>query len=343
MPQRTKIVNMLMRAVDMGDCAEKYIPDIAYKMRPVKCVDAVYGAIFGDIAGSAYEFYENAPDNTLETIGKDGYRNSRITDDSILTLATADVLNGLAEERYKLDSGRVIKGSDFINMPYDMDAVIEGDTLLGPLPDVYADAYHRWGNEYPDAGYGGHFFMWLVSDKMKPYGSRGNGSAMRVSPIGAYGQSVEDTLVNAVLSSAVTHDDVEGIRGACVTAVAVWLAAAGMDKEGIFHYMKEVYSGDGVNLFKEYTFGEGTQIRDWQVQCPFSVPAAVIAVHESCSFEEAVEKALHIGLDRDTNACIAGAVAGALYGVPEEIKAVVNEKLEEKQKEVLSGFISSNG
>ncbi|MFC1896036.1 ADP-ribosylglycohydrolase family protein [Thermodesulfobacteriota bacterium] len=187
----------------------------------------------------------------------------------------------------------------------------------------YASCLRSFARRYPDAGYGFSFFMWMQSDRGGPYNSWGNGSAMRVSPVGFAFESTDGVLEEAEKSAAVTHNHPEGIKGAQATALAVHLAAAGTEKAGI---KEEIISRFGYDLDRALE-----AIRPWyrfDVSCQGSVPEAIIAFLESESFADCIRKAVSLGGDSDTLACIAGGIAHAYYGeVPGHIVSAVRQRI----------------
>jgi ADP-ribosylglycohydrolase len=179
----------------------------------------------------------------------------------------------------------------------------------------YAAAMKAFGRRYPDAGYGGSFIRWIFEDAVLPYNSWGNGAAMRVSPIGLAFDSVERVLREAQLSAEVSHNHPEGIKGAQATALAVFLARTGAGKEAIRH---EITKRFGYDLNRTVT--EVRPHYAFDVSCQGSVPEALIAFLDSRDYEDAVRKAVSLGGDSDTLACIAGGIAEAFYGeVPPHI------------------------
>jgi ADP-ribosylglycohydrolase len=198
-------------------------------------------------------------------------RSSRFTDDTVLTVAVAQAI------------------------------LTDGD---------YASALRNVGLRYPNAGYGGTFIQWLYDEQMGPYNSWGNGSAMRVSPVGWAYDDPDQLLAEAEASAAVSHNHPEGIKGAQAVALAIYRARTGASKDELreetavrFHYdlsrtLDEIRPG--------YSF---------DVSCQGSVPQAIIAFLESDDYETAVRLAISLGGDSDTLACIAGAIAEAFYGV----------------------------
>jgi ADP-ribosylglycohydrolase len=198
----------------------------------------------------------------------------------------------------------------------------------------YETAYRDFGRRYPDAGYGGMFVQWLFAAHPRPYNSWGNGSAMRVAPVGLACVSVDDVLKEAERSAAVTHDHVEGIKGAQATALAVFLARSGRSKAAI---RDELTGRFGYDLS-----GSIDMIRpgyEWDVSCQGSVPAALVAFFESTDVEEAIRLAISLGGDADTLAAIAGGIAHAFYRyVPRAIVEPLRERLPAEFLDVIDEF-----
>lgn len=207
---------------------------------------------------------------------------SAFTDDTVLTVAVAEC---------------ILKGGD------------------------YATTLKTYGRRFPHAGYGKSFQKWFLSGSMAPYYSFGNGAAMRVSPIGFAGDNLEKVLEEAKRSAEVTHNHPEGIKGAQVTAAAVFLARTGKSKKEIKQYLAE-YSGYDL----EQTLDEVRPHYSFDVTCQGSVPQAVRAFLESTDYEDAIRKAISLGGDSDTIACIAGGIAQAYY---KEIPHSILEKTKE--------------
>lgn len=249
------------------------------------------GAIAGDIIGSQYE---GRPVKRLDfELFPPG---ARFTDDTVLTVATADALLG------------------------------DGN---------YAVAYRQYGTAFPDAGYGGSFYRWLLDPVAGPYGSWGNGAAMRVGPVGFALDSVAAVLREAARSAAVTHNHPEGIKGAQATALAVFLARSGANREDM---RAEIEARFAYDLSRRLNVIRPTYRFD--VSCQGSVPESLIAFLESADFEGAVRNAVSLGGgDADTMASIAGGVAEAFYGtVPEAIACEVRGRLPEAFLDVLGRF-----
>ncbi len=175
-------------------------------------------------------------------------------------------------------------------------------------------SFKDWGTRYPDSDWGGRFAKWLFSDASAPYNSFGNGSAMRASPAALLGASLEDALELARKSAVPTHDHPEGIKGAQATVMAIHLARQGLDAPAI---RSAVARFSGYDL--DRTVDDIRPGYRFDVTCQGSVPQALICALEATSFEDAMRNAISIGGDSDTLAAIAGPVAEALFGIPEDI------------------------
>lgn len=265
------------------------------------------GSIIGDVAGSIYEF-DNIKTKDFELLAVRG----AITDDSIMTLATADWL------------------------------------LKGGEPGKF---YVRYANENPRplGGYGTMFAHWLreveVTGKIEPYNSCGNGSAMRVGPVGwVFNEGEEDKLLEcAKESAACTHNHPEGVKGAQATALAIYLARMGKKPEEIAKAITEKFGYDlslTVDEIRPRYSWEGLDGKENGGTCQGSVPQAIICALQATDFEDAVRNAVSIGGDSDTIACIAGSIAEAMFGIPEEIRTKALEFLRPEYVEVVNAFES---
>jgi ADP-ribosylglycohydrolase len=191
------------------------------------------------------------------------------------------------------------------------------DAILSGRP--YLESVREIGRRHPHAGYGGTFIRWLLADDPRPYGSWGNGSAMRVSPVGFAFGSDDEVLRQAAASAAITHDHPEGIKGAQATALAIFKARTGSGKESI---RREIAQRFGYDL--DQSSDDIRPAYSFDVSCQGTVPQAIVAFLDSASWEDAVRNAVSLGGDSDTLACITGGIAEAFYGgVPPEIRAAV--------------------
>lgn len=198
----------------------------------------------------------------------------------------------------------------------------------------FTQAVKEWGQKYPYAGYGGNFTKWLHSESTQPYNSWGNGSAMRVSPVGFAYHDLPTVLQQAEATAAITHNHPEGIKGAQAVAAAIFLARQGRPKKEIREYVEETFQYDLsralADIRPEYTF---------DVSCQGSVPEAITAFLESSDFEDSIRLAISIGGDSDTIACMAGGIAQAYYReMPENLISFVRSKLTPEMLEVLDAF-----
>ncbi len=215
---------------------------------------------------------------------------------------------------------RNIKTMDFVffkdNCHFTDDTVLTAATAQALMTDGdYTAAYQEFARRYPGRGYGGNFSQWIWAEDPQPYNSWGNGSAMRVSPVGFAFNTVEEVLSEAERSASVTHNHPEGIKGAQSTALAILLSRQGASQAEIKEEIKERFGYD-----LDRTLAEIRPSYDFDVSCQGSVPEAIIAFLESEGYEDAVRKAISLGGDSDTIACITGGIAEAFYGeIPEAI------------------------
>ena len=197
----------------------------------------------------------------------------------------------------------------------------------------FARYYKSYARRYPNAGYGGMFLNWMASDKTGPYNSFGNGAAMRVSPVAWFAGSENKVLELAAAAAATTHSHPEGVKGAQATALAIWLA-------------RNKASGDDIGKVIMSKFGYDltlpvARIREsyrFDVTCQGSVPQALRCAIEAQSYEEAVRLAVSLGGDADTQACIAGSVAEARFGLTSEIADRAMSYLDDELRLVVDRF-----
>lgn len=195
------------------------------------------------------------------------------------------------------------------------------------------DTLKTYGRKYPKAGYGGMFKDWLRSEASKPYNSWGNGSAMRVSPVGWLFDTIEETVNVARQTAEVTHNHPEGIKGAQAVALCVFLARNGESKESIKDSIQMLFEYD-----LERTCDEIRPNYLFDGSCQGTVPEAIIAFLESDNFESAIRLAISLGGDSDTLACITGSIAEAFYGIPHWIKKEALTRLTDELRDVVLEF-----
>jgi len=190
-----------------------------------------------------------------------------------------------------------------------------------------------YGRRYPYAGYGEFFIDWLQSETSKPYNSWGNGSAMRVSPVGWLFDTFEETLNVARQTAEITHNHPKGIKGAQATALCIYLARIGESKEYIKDSTQKLF---GYNL--DRTCDEIRPDYLFDVSCQGTVPEAIIAFLESNNFESAIRLAVSLGGDCDTLTCITGGIAEAYYGIPPWIKKEALNRLTDDLRNIVIEF-----
>ncbi len=202
--------------------------------------------------------------------------------------------------------------------------------------DGYAENLKKYYSYYPEAGYGPLFRKWAARKDSTPYNSCGNGSAMRVSPVGFAFDTLEEVLLEAGKSAAVSHNHPEGIKGAQATASAVFLARTGKSKQEIREYIEKTFK---YNLNR--SFEELRKHYTYSATCQGTVPESIIVFLDSENYEDAIRKAISIGGDSDTIACITGGIAQAFYKhVPDHIENKVFEILDERLSKVVHDFIA---
>lgn len=255
------------------------------------------GAIIGDIVGSRFEFDNiKSKDFTLFT------SRCFFTDDTVMTLAVANALN-----KYE-------KITDFD---------IFRCTLIKSM--------HEIGIRYPYCGYGGRFYKWIMNKETSPYNSYGNGSAMRVSPVGWYAESLEEAEKLAKATAEVTHNHPEGIKGAVSVAGAIYLARTGHTMAEIKKYVSRFYKLD-------FTLDEIRPTYGFYEICQKSVPQAFQAFFEATDFEDTIRNAISIGGDSDTIAAITGSIAEAFYGIDKKLKETAVSCLDKRLLRIYNDF-----
>ncbi len=256
------------------------------------------GAIIGDVVGSRFEF-DNYKSKDFEMF----HTECDFTDDSVMTLAIAKALT-------------------------QHESITHYEAFKTELVEVMHDV----GNRYLYCGFGGRFFDWILFRRTEPYNSFGNGSAMRVSPVGWFANSLEECEELAKATAEVTHNHPEGIKGAVSVAGAIYLARTGHTMDEIKEYVSKFYTID-------FTLDEIREDYDFYEICQKSVPQAFEAFFESTSFEDAIRNAISIGGDSDTIAAIAGSIAEAYYGVNEDMKETALSYLDDYLLEIAENFI----
>jgi ADP-ribosylglycohydrolase len=255
-----------------------------------------YGAIIGDIVGSVFEETERAASD-FPIFSK----RSHFTDDTVLTWATMELML----------KGRIQKN--------DQRAI--------------AETYREWAKRFPNAGYGWNFIEWIDDPDMGPYASKGNGAAMRVSPVAYFSSSEKECLRFAEISSSVTHNSPEGVNSAKAIALMTYQALQGASKEQL---IKTALSFYPETVKGYYSFARHPK---FTALASDTVPEALAAFIDSDSYEDCIKKAVLLGGDTDTLASMAGSIAGPFYGIDESLVDKALERIDdERALETLSRF-----
>ncbi|MDR1093245.1 MAG: DUF1810 family protein [Clostridiales bacterium] len=270
--------------------------------------DCVLGAIIGDVIGAPYEFgklkkkeFPLFIENTYKTdaVLKDKRSGgSFFTDDTVLTVAVFDAM-------------KQCEKNGFYNL---------GNAVI--------DSFHRYGAVYPHCGFGTRFRQWVSAKSRKAYNSYGNGAAMRISAVPYFARSFAECVGLSKLVTEVTHNHPEGIKGAEVTAVCAYMALHNAEKEQIQNYAKQYYD-------LSFTCGQARPYYEHIESCQETVPYALVSFFESASYEDCMRNCVSLGGDADTLCAIAGSIAGAFYGIPDDIKQQGVSVLDDKLKKVL--------
>ncbi len=255
------------------------------------------GAILGDIVGSRFEF-RNHLSKEFAFLTPD----CEFTDDTVMTCAVAHALMDSRED-------------------------------FSDLSEKAVAAMQRIGRQFPDCGYGARFIHWMFSEDPQPYNSCGNGSAMRVSPVGFAARDVEEAKRLSAAVTCISHDHPEGMKGAEATAVAIVMARQGRSKQEIRAAMEEYYDlSVSVEEYRRSWQGPGREI------CQVSLPQALACFLEGESYEDVIRNCISIDGDSDTIAAIAGGIAEAFYGVPEELERKLDRYLPSQLMDICRSF-----
>lgn len=260
----------------------------------------MYGAILGDIIGEPYEFDRGNKTKDFPLFSS----RPRFTDDTVMTIAICD--------------GILRAGPD-----------ADESTMKNEM----IKSMQRWGHKYPHASYGQRFYLWLASEDTKPYGSYGNGSAMRVSSVGWLFETLERTREVARWSAEITHNHPEGIKGAESSAAVIWMARNGYSKNQIKEYVIKEF---GYDLSR--TCDEIRPQYHHVESCQETVPEAITAFLEGRDFEDVIRTAVSLGGDCDTLTDIAGGMAEAFYGIPEELETKCIEYTADDMHKIFAEF-----
>jgi len=259
----------------------------------------ILGSIAGDMIGVPYEFLRHgvAITPTFPLWSK----NSTFSDDTVMTLAVA---------KWILE-----------------DSKLETSTLIKCMQEL--------GRKYRNAGYGSNFGQWLDSDNPEPYGSWGNGAAMRVSPVGVAFTEESSISKYSKLQASVSHNNEHSYNGAKAVALAIRAALSNYSKDAIYSLIKERIPSYSIDRTAQEIMNSGYTFK---VSCQESVPEALCCFFDSNSYEETIRKAILLRGDTDTQACMAGGIAAAYWGMPEEIAEEAKNRLPQDLYVILSKF-----
>ena len=241
--------------------------------------DVILGTVIGDVAGSRFEF------NNCKT-GKDFIllhdKFGRFTDDTVMTMAVAETL---------------LKCND----NYDN------------IENIAIDTFVEVGRKYIRCGFGGSFYNWIKSDNHEPYGSFGNGSAMRISPVAVAIRDVNIMKKIAEKITNISHNHVDSVTGSNAVCVAINMALNNKTKEEIKKQIEDEFFN--IDDSRE----ELMSTKEFHINCVETVKQALISFLDSENFEDAIRNAIALGGDSDTIGAITGSIAAAYYGIPEEL------------------------
>lgn len=281
----------------------------------------ISGIALGDMIGQPYE----GQINQSKTVSSDEIplveSRNHITDDTVMSFAVLEATLHLCKKYHSEKQ----------------------------IVETYREALRRYAKKYPDAGYGWHFYRWAVLDQEdEAYKSFGDGSAMRSGVIGAIFDQVRDVITYAYYSALPTHGHPEGIKGAIVTAVAVWMAFHGATKTDILKYVSAYYP-DGFRNSREFYEKscmdpnitmeelESLGVLTASTVCQIAVPEALANFHHSSDFESCMRNCLRYPADTDTVAAISGGIATAYYRKTDLAGYVTGDVLPEKLGELFIG------
>lgn len=260
--------------------------------------DVLLGTAIGDIAGSRFEI------NNCKT-GKDFIllhdKYCRFTDDTVMTFAVAKALMS-----YKND--------------------------LSDLKDVVVNSMVEVGRKYINCGFGPSFRLWIQKEEHQPYGSYGNGAAMRISPVAVSINNIDKIKKVSACITNISHNHDDSIKGAEAVCIAIHMALNGNTKEEIIKYIEE-------NYFKIHEVNKDLKsLKEIHINCVETVKQSMIAFEESIDFEDTIRCAIALGGDSDTIGAIAGGIAAAYYGVPEDLCEHAKKFLDDYLIEIHDNF-----
>lgn len=261
------------------------------------------GAIVGDIVGSRFEWQEFKKKDFVFMTPSCCY-----TDDSLMTLAIAEAF-----------------------------VLWKGSWYSDGFQKFVISRMVKMGREHQGASWGERFYKWFMENP-KPYGSAGNGAAMRISPVGWIAENEDEVKYFSKLVTEVSHDHPEGLKGAEAVAIAIYLARVGKSKKEIKSRMIEYYPEIESMTLDKIRPDYGIDPLGKFITCQGSVPQAIVAFLESENFEDAVRCAISLGGDSDTQGAITGSIAEAFYGIDDETEEAAVGYLTEKLRTIYYAF-----
>ena len=266
-------------------------------IKDIKPKDVILGTIIGDIVGSRFEYANNKYGKEFDFF----HEECSYTDDSVMTLAVAKSF--------------LKSNEDFSNLE---------EQVIKSMTEV--------GRRYPNCGYGPSFYRWIMSEDHKPYGSFGNGAAMRIGPVGVVAKSIDEAKKLSSIVTNVSHNHPDSINGAEAVAIAIHMALNEKRKEEIKAYIE-------ANYFKIDDLKIDTMApQDFYINCVETVKQSIGAFLESTNYEDAIRNAIALGGDSDTIGAITGSIASAYYGIPEEIGNKALEYLDDFMMKIYEDF-----
>lgn len=240
--------------------------------------DVLLGTIIGDVVGSRFELVNNKYGKEFEFF----HNRCRYTDDSVMALAVAK-------------------------------ALCQSKKDFSDIKEKCIECMVELGRKYPHCGYGPRFYQWIVTDNHEPYGSFGNGAAMRIGPVGVVSNDVNELIKITDIITNVSHNHIDSINGSEAMSIAINMALNGKTKEEIKNYIEQKYFV--IDDLKK----DEMKLQYFHINCVETVKQSLAAFFESVDFEDAIRNAIAIGGDSDTIAAITGSISAAYYGIPKEI------------------------
>ena len=272
---------------------------------------AIKGAIIGDIVGSPFEF------NNI-------YAKQNIKpQDIVLKVDKGTIYCGYNDDKTTILSTKKCHYTDDTVLSLGLKWAIQHKKS-------FSEGFAKFAKKYRNSGFGGMFCNWVDSDDKKPYGSYGNGSAMRVSYIADFFNDKLKVAEMARESALCTHNHEEGVRGAVATAVCIGMAKHDLGKDDILSYGISIYPKEKYAYSPEIPLSEIREYYRWNETCQGSVPAVIRCIYEANNYTEFIKNVLSLPCDTDTLCAIGGGIAEELFdNENDELLSHADEILEE--------------